>query len=439
MSQKIGPNLRKNLNNGCCEAQDDDINPIFDSVEEAIEDIKNGKMVIVADDESRENEGDLVCAAEKVTPELINFMTKEGRGLICLTLDKERTKQLDLPQMVDHNTEEQGTAFTISVDAAKKFGVTTGISASDRAKTILVAVDDTAVPSDLRRPGHIFPLQAKEGGVLKRVGQTEASVDLAKLAGLKPAGVICEILNEDGTMARRNDLHAFAKKHNIKFITVAQIIKYRLRHERLISRVVEANLPTEAGEFKIFGYKSLLDGTEHVALAKGVEACGCTDENKIPVVRMHSECLTGDIFHSLRCDCGNQLMDALKMIDEEGCGALVYLRSHEGRGIGLLNKLMAYKLQDEGQDTVEANLSLGFPADLRDYGVGAQILLDLGINKFKLITNNPRKIIGLQGYNLEIADRVSLKPAVNKHNCRYLQTKTEKLDHMMEKLGENNG
>jgi 3,4-dihydroxy 2-butanone 4-phosphate synthase/GTP cyclohydrolase II len=431
MSPEPAPNLRKKLRGNKVE-DDDDENVMFDHVDAAIEDIKAGKLVIVADDEDRENEGDLVCAADKVTPELINFMTKYARGLICLALSREIVERLQLPQMVEHNTEGQKTAFTVSVDAAIKYGVTTGISASDRAKTIQVAIAPDAVPSDLRRPGHIFPLQARTGGVLQRVGQTEASVDLARMAGLTPAGVICEILNEDGTMARRNDLLKFAKEHNIKFITVAQLISYRLKHERLVSKEVEATLPTIFGEFRIVGFKSQLDESEHIALVKGIDEKGHCAEGKVPVVRMHSECLTGDIFHSMRCDCGSQLGAALKLIDDYGCGAFVYLRMHEGRGIGLLNKLKAYALQETGQDTVEANISLGFPEDLRDYGVGAQILLNLGIKKFKLVTNNPRKIVGLQGYDLEIVDRVKMPPAINAFNCKYLETKRDKMHHMID-------
>ncbi|MEI8390818.1 MAG: bifunctional 3,4-dihydroxy-2-butanone-4-phosphate synthase/GTP cyclohydrolase II, partial [bacterium] len=400
----------------------------FSTVEEAIQDIKDGKMVIVADNEDRENEGDLVCASEKITPEIINFMVKEARGLICATLTPERTKELRLEQMVHSNTEAQGTAFTVSVDAAASYGVTTGISAQDRAATIKVLVDPNSKPTDLRRPGHIFPLEAKPGGVLKRVGQTEASVDLAKLAGLIPSGVICEILNEDGTMARRNELVEFAKKHDLKFITVAQLIKYRLRNERFVEKVIKASLPTAYGDFDIYGYINRLDNTEHVALVKGTSE---DFTNSIPLVRMHSECLTGDIFHSQRCDCGDQLASALEFIQKEGLGALVYLRAHEGRGIGLINKLRAYVLQEQGQDTVEANVSLGFAPDLRDYGVGAQILLDLGIKKFRLITNNPKKIIGLEGYDLEIVDRVSMNIDKTKYNERYLNTKRDKMNHIL--------
>ncbi len=414
------------IDTNICKANKDNFQ--HDIIEEAIKDIGKGKMVIIADNEDRENEGDLVCAAEKITPEIINFMVKEARGLICVSLTPERTKELQLEQMVHSNTEAQGTAFTVSVDAAAKYGVTTGISAYDRAETIKVIVNPNSKPTDLRRPGHIFPLEAKTGGVLKRVGQTEASVDIARLAGLSPAGVICEILNEDGTMARRDALVEFAEKHNIKFITVAQLIKYRLRNERFVERAIKAKLPSIYGDFYIYGYINKLDQTEHVAVVKG------NPENfadSVPVVRMHSECLTGDIFHSLRCDCGDQLANALKLIEKEGQGVLVYLRAHEGRGIGLVNKLKAYVLQEQGQDTVEANISLGFEPDLRDYGVGAQILLDLGIKKFRLITNNPKKIIGLEGYDLEIVDRVSMNVCKNKYNEKYLNTKRDKMEHIL--------
>lgn len=429
MSIEPGPNLRKKRNGTKINEENSDV---FDSVEDAIQHIKEGKLVIVADDEDRENEGDVICAAEKITPKIINFMTKHCRGLICLALTDETICKLQLPQMVEHNTEGQKTAFTISIDAATKFGVTTGISAADRAKTIEVAIANDAVPSDLRKPGHIFPLKAKSGGVLQRVGHTETSIDLAKLAGLKPAGVICEILNEDGSMARRNDLIKFAKEHDLKFITVAQLIKYRLQNERLVTRVVEATLPTDFGEFRIIGYKSLLDESEHVAIVKGIDKDNNRISDKIPVIRMHSECLTGDIFHSLKCDCGTQLKAALEYIHEYGCGAFVYLRMHEGRGIGLLNKIKAYELQECGQDTVQANISLGFPEDLRDYGVGAQIILDLNIKEFKLITNNPRKIVGLEGYDLKIVDRIELPSPINSHNCRYLKTKRDKMHHMID-------
>ena len=398
----------------------------FDTVESAIEDIKNGKMIIIADDEARENEGDLVCAAELVTPEIINFMTMKGRGLICLTVDEKIAKRMKLHPMVEQNTESHGCAFTVSVDAQSKFGATTGISANDRATTIKVAIDDNSQPDDLRRPGHIFPIQARKGGVLERVGQTEASVDIARLAGLKPAGVICEILNQDGTMARRDDLRKFANENNIKFITVAQIIAYRLTHERFVKRIAQATLPTAHGTFEIIGYKNELDGIEHVALIKNLE-----DKTKIPAVRMHSECLTGDVFHSLKCDCGDQLTSAMEYIENYGCGAIVYLRHHEGRGIGLVNKIKAYHLQEAGRDTVEANVDLGFAPDLRDYGVGAQILLDLGLKKFNLITNNPKKIVALKGYDIEIAERISIPCPINKYNEFYMRTKKEKMEHLL--------
>lgn len=399
----------------------------FNTIEEAIEDIKSGKMIIVADDENRENEGDVICSAELITPDMVNFMTKECRGLICLSMTQKRAEELNLTPMVEDNTDPKGTAFTVSIDADPKFGVTTGISASDRATTIKISTDSRTQSFDFRRPGHIFPLIAKDGGVLKRVGHTEASVDLARLAGLRASGVICEIMNEDGTMARRDDLFEFAKKHDLKFITVAQLIAYRIQKERFVKRIVQAKLPTKFGEFEIYGYLNTLDNTEHVALVKGMQN---RISDAVPYVRMHSECLTGDIFHSLKCDCGNQLESALQMIDEKGYGALVYLREHEGRGIGLLNKLKAYVLQDAGQDTVEANISLGFEPDLRDYGVGAQILLDLGFNKINLITNNPTKIVGLEGYGLEVQERVSLKPEIQEFNKNYMQTKKEKMCHL---------
>ena len=397
----------------------------FDRVEEALEDIRQGRMIIVADDEDRENEGDLVMAAEAVTPEHINFMTKHGRGLICVTLTDERANELDLPLMTDANTDPQGTAFTISVDAHRRFGVTTGISAQDRAKTIQVVLDPDTEPTDLRRPGHIFPLRAKEGGVLRRVGQTEAGVDLAKLAGFAPAGVICEILNADGTMARRPELERFAAEHDLKFITVAQLVAYRLTKTRLVRRIAEAELPTDHGLFRVIGFESVLDHREHVALVKG-DLQGRDDA----LVRMHSECLTGDVFGSRRCDCGSQLDAAMARIAEEGSGAIVYLRQ-EGRGIGLGNKLKAYALQDGGMDTVEANERLGFKPDLRDYGIGAQILLDLGIRGIRLLTNNPRKVVGLDGYDLEITGREPLRVGGNEHNERYLATKKSKLGHIL--------
>lgn len=397
----------------------------FSRIEDALEDFKNGKPLIVADDEDRENEGDLICAAQFATPELINFMAKECRGLICLAISHEIAEKLELPQMVEKNTENMQTAFSLSIDAHPKYGVTTGISAFDRAKTIEVAIAPDAVPSDLRRPGHLFPCVSRKGGVLKRCGHTEATVDLAALAGLRPAGVMCEIMTEDGHMARRDDLHKFAEKHGIKFITVADLIAYRLKSERFVKREVEVFLPTQFGDFNIIGYTDTITGCEHVALVKD------DGSDKTPLVRVHSECLTGDIFHSLKCDCNWQLHEALKMINEYGKGALIYIRDHEGRGIGLINKLKAYKLQEEGQDTVEANVSLGFAPDLRNYGVGAQIILDLGFNNFNLITNNPKKIVGLKGYGLTIHDNINIKSEVNKYNERYINTKKEKMHHLM--------
>ena len=397
----------------------------FDSVETALEDIRQGKIVIVADDEDRENEGDLVCAASLVSPETVNFMTQFGRGLICVALSPPRAAELGLPLMTDENSDPQGTAFTISVDAHRRFGVTTGISAHDRAMTIQVLVNPDSRPDDLRRPGHIFPLKARPGGVLRRVGQTEAAVDLARLAGLPPIGVICEILNSDGTMARRPQLELYAKEHGLKFITVAQLVAYRLTKERLVVRVAEANLPTDFGPFRIIAYQSSLDDREHVALVKG-----SVEGRDDILARMHSECLTGDVFGSLRCDCGQQLASAMKRIAEEGEGVVVYLKQ-EGRGIGLHNKIKAYELQDQGHDTVEANQALGFKPDLRDYGIGAQILLDLGLNRIRLLTNNPRKIVGLEGYNLKITGRESLSVDSGEHNEAYLDTKRSKLGHLL--------
>ena len=398
----------------------------FGTVEQAIADIKAGKLIIVADDEDRENEGDLICAAQLVTPEHINFMNRQACGWICLALTGERADQLQLPQQSKENTEEQRTAFTVSIDAAARFGVTTGISAQDRAKTIRVAVDPATVPADLRRPGHIPPLRAREGGVLQRVGHTEAAVDLARLAGLYPAGVVCEILNEDGTTARRPQLEKFAEKHNLTFITVAQLVAYRLKSERLVHRVAEARLPTEFGVWKVIGYRNDVDDHEHIALVYG--EVGDSDESVL--VRMHSKCLTGDVFHSLRCDCGWQLHTAMKMISEEGRGVIVYL-DQEGRGIGLLNKLKAYELQDTGADTVEANEQLGFKPDLRNYGIGAQILLDLKLRRIRPLTNNPRKLVGLEGYGLVVEDRVAIVPAATEENAGYLDAKREKLGHLL--------
>ena len=397
----------------------------FDKIEDAIEDFKNGKMLIVADDEDRENEGDIICSGQMVTPEIINFFAKEAGGLVCLAISHEIAEKLDLPQMVEQNSESMKTAFTVSIDADEKYGVTTGISAYDRAKTIEVALAHDAVPSDLRRPGHLFPCVARKGGVLQRTGHTEAVVDLARLCGHTPAGVMCEIMTEDGHMARRDYLRQFADKHNLKFVTVAELIAYRLKSEKLISREAEADLPTKYGHFKIYGYVNKLTGEEHVALVKD------DGSDKLPMVRVHSECLTGDIFHSLKCDCNSQLHGALRMIENYGKGALVYMRGHEGRGIGIVNKIKAYKLQEQGQDTIEANISLGFKPDLRDYGVGAQIIRDIGYNRFNLITNNPKKIIGLNGYGLEINDIIKVESEVTEYNRYYLNTKKEKMHHTL--------
>jgi len=394
-------------------------------VEKAIEEIRQGRMVIVADDEDRENEGDLVMAAEMVTAEHVNFMAKHGRGLICVTLTPDRADELELAPMSDKNTDPQGTAFTVSVDAHERFGVTTGISAHDRAKTIQIMTDPDTVPSDLRRPGHMFPLRAKPGGVLRRVGQTEASVDLVRLAGLAPVGVICEILDEDGKMARRPELETFSKKYGLEFITVADLVAYRLRRTRIVERVVDAALPTRFGDFRVVAYESVLDHREHLALVKG----DIGGKGNV-LVRMHSECMTGDVFGSARCDCGEQLAAAMRQIEEEGQGAIIYLRQ-EGRGIGLVNKLKAYRLQDEGLDTVEANKELGFKPDLRDYGIGAQILLDLELHSIRLLTNNPRKIVGLDGYNIEITGVEPLRVEPSEHNEKYLDTKRAKLGHLL--------
>jgi 3,4-dihydroxy 2-butanone 4-phosphate synthase/GTP cyclohydrolase II len=394
-------------------------------VREAIDVIRAGGLVIVADDEDRENEGDLVCAAELVTPEIINFMATHGRGLVCLTLAPEIADRLDLPLMSDGRGQDpNGTAFTVSIDATLELGVSTGISAADRARTIQVAVAEDSRPSDLIRPGHIFPLRAKPGGVLQRVGQTEASMDIARLAGLAPAGVICEILNDDGTMARRPELERFSAEHEMPFITVAQIIAYRLKHERLVQRVAEATLPTPYGEFRVIGYSNMVDDQEHIALVRG-DVSGREDV----LVRVHSKCLTGDVFASERCDCGSQLRAALRTVAEEDSGVIVYL-DQEGRGIGLLNKLRAYELQDKGHDTVEANEMLGFPPDLRNYGIGAQILLDLGLTRIRAMTNNPKKLTGLEGFGLEITDRVPLEVEATDLNHDYLEAKRDKLGHL---------
>ncbi|WMJ79927.1 bifunctional 3,4-dihydroxy-2-butanone-4-phosphate synthase/GTP cyclohydrolase II [Clostridium sp. MB40-C1] len=394
----------------------------FNTIEEAMQDIKDGKMIIVVDDEDRENEGDLLMAAEKVTPEAINFMAKYGRGLICMPMTGKKLDKLNLNQMVSKNTDSKGTAFTVSIDWV---GTTTGISAYERADTIRKAVEDGAKPEDFQRPGHIFPLQAREGGVLKRAGHTEASVDIARLSGFKPAGVICEIMSEDGTMARVPELMKFVKEHGLKIITIADLIEYRRRTESLIERVGEASLPTKYGEFKIIGYKDKLTGKEHVALVKGD-----IDNGEPVLIRVHSECLTGDVFGSLRCDCGEQLALALRNIEKEGRGILLYMRQ-EGRGIGLLNKIRAYELQDKGMDTIEANVALGFAPDLRDYGIGAQILQDLGVKKARIMTNNPKKISGISGYDLEVVERVPIDMGYNQVNEFYLRTKKDKMEHML--------
>jgi 3,4-dihydroxy 2-butanone 4-phosphate synthase/GTP cyclohydrolase II len=397
----------------------------FNSIEEALDDIREGKMVILIDDEDRENEGDLTIAAEKITPEAINFMARYGRGLICLSMTPERVNYLKLPMMADMNTSRFGTAFTVSIEARK--GVTTGISAADRAKTIQTAINSKSKPEDIARPGHIFPLRAQPGGVLKRAGQTEGSVDLATLAGLYPSGVICEIMNDDGTMARVPQLAKFAKKHGLKMITIKDLIQFRMRNQCLVTRRAVTKLPTSyGGEFQAIVFGNQVDDTENVALVKGE----ISPDDEV-LVRVHSECLTGDVFGSKRCDCGDQLHKALAMIKKEGKGVLLYMRQ-EGRGIGLANKLKAYALQDEGLDTVEANVRLGFKPDLRDYGIGAQILVNLGIHKMRLITNNPKKLIGLEGYGLSVVDRVPLETAAHDRNIKYLKTKKKKMGHILE-------
>jgi 3,4-dihydroxy 2-butanone 4-phosphate synthase / GTP cyclohydrolase II len=399
----------------------------FATIDEALEDIRQGKMVVVCDDEDRENEGDLTMAAQFATPEAVNFMATHGRGLICLSLTPQRCDELGLDLMAAKNESPFETPFTVSIEARE--GVTTGISAHDRARTIQVAIDPESSPRDLVQPGHIFPLKSRPGGVLERIGQTEAAIDLARLAGLNPAGVICEVMNDDGTMARVGDLVEYCARHNLKMITVADLIAYRRRHDKLVERVVSTRLPTGFGDFQAVGYRELIGGKHHVALVKG-DVAGQQDV----LVRVHSECLTGDVFHSLRCDCGEQLESALAMIEREGQGVLLYL-SQEGRGIGLLNKLRAYKLQEGGLDTVEANLQLGLPADLRDYGIGAQILVDLGLSSIRILTNNPKKIRGLEGYGLSVCEQLPIEHLSNPHNEDYLRAKRERMGHTLHHQG----
>ena len=398
----------------------------FSSIVEAIEDVRQGKMIVIVDDEDRENEGDLMIAAEKATPELINFMARFGRGLICLTLTEERTKELGLSMMVEDNQSAFETPFTVSIDARQ--GVSTGISAADRAHTIKVAIDSLTVKEDLVKPGHIFPLRAKDGGVLVRMGQTEASVDIARIAGLNPYGVICEIMNEDGTMARVPQLTEFVEEHDLKMITVKDLAEYRLMKEALVEEVTSTILPTHSGNFQSVAFKNLLDDQIHIALVKGE-----INEDKPTLVRVHSQCLTGDVFGSYRCDCGEQLNKSMEMIEQAGTGVLLYLYQ-EGRGIGIVNKLKAYALQDEGKDTVQANEALGFKPDLRDYGIGAQILRKLGLGKIRIMTNNPRKIVGLEGYGLKLVERVPIEVQAKKDNLKYLRTKQKKLGHMFQNI-----